>query len=639
MIRRMRAAHMAMLRAALILAAIPVVSACNGGGKKDDTPDPVPVPGNVAVTAVGHQRATLSWDAVTGATGYRVYVAETAAADPATITPVEVTAPPLEATGLANWQASYFRVSALDGARESELSLEVSATPTAGWLVTDRLEATAVVARYHADDTSTPVDTIPGASFLRYAYYTDYPGTIGPAKSPTGILYGIPGAQASFYDELGIFRSAEPTIVASQAGHEYAYVGHVPAAAGERLVLLDRFAHPDEGNATLVSVISVAMDGSDPRTLISACQPNGGSPFYTQYRINEYGVVFRCRKGGTENWYWSDAFNSALILPETNGVAAEQRNPKAVTQTRAIFYHYLGNLSGRMTHQTLGDGAFETAFPGTGSADLMAISPNGRLIYRVLQADGTNDLHRVNEDGSDPSPVLQPTGDNVYLPAVDAFSPDGNYFIVRWVNYLESMRNVGLVIDARLNGGVAALNDHMMENFTDARFLPDGRIWTVSQTSGVRFCGVTGEASCGGQIAAPDYYGYLGNRDGYVFANDPIAGQFISIADDGTTFDLDGGVGAPTPANDFPASGWIAYRDMNYDTWMVSEDGTERHLVDNADDTGTLRTMGVGDGNRVFLELKRNSAQRDVVLYDLDDHTATPLLVGADDEGGYFFPF
>ena len=133
------------LRAVLLsLMLLPLATSCNGCNRGDDDDDgaaPLDVPVNLAVTN-GDGHYEIAWDPVAGATGYRVYEADTAGADPATLTPLEVVAPPFSKSAVPNWVTRYYRVQAVAATRPaSGLSAEIGAAGNAGWLITSRRSA------------------------------------------------------------------------------------------------------------------------------------------------------------------------------------------------------------------------------------------------------------------------------------------------------------------------------------------------------------------------------------------------------------------------------------------------------------------------------------------------------------------
>jgi len=119
-------------RLLLMLAVVSLLTACGGGGGGDISPAAVEAPAT-ALSCTGDTNtsgasATLAWDAVTGASGYRLYYGTAPGtyeqlagqgldvADCTTYT----------ATGLGSGTVYYFAVTAYDGVAESSYSNEVS---------------------------------------------------------------------------------------------------------------------------------------------------------------------------------------------------------------------------------------------------------------------------------------------------------------------------------------------------------------------------------------------------------------------------------------------------------------------------------------------------------------------------------
>jgi len=91
------------------------------------TPAPLPAPTGVSANA-GHTQATVSWNPVQGATGYRVYTSLVSGAGTTGMqSPVGVS--PYVQAGLTDGMAYYFVVTAVGPNGESLASAEVSATP------------------------------------------------------------------------------------------------------------------------------------------------------------------------------------------------------------------------------------------------------------------------------------------------------------------------------------------------------------------------------------------------------------------------------------------------------------------------------------------------------------------------------
>ncbi|MEO7100571.1 MAG: LamG-like jellyroll fold domain-containing protein, partial [Luteolibacter sp.] len=88
---------------------------------------PLAAPGGVGVS-VGNAQATLTWNAVSGATGYNVKRA-TVSGGPYTVVGANVPGPNWPDTGVINGTSYFYVVTALNGVAESENSTEVSTTP------------------------------------------------------------------------------------------------------------------------------------------------------------------------------------------------------------------------------------------------------------------------------------------------------------------------------------------------------------------------------------------------------------------------------------------------------------------------------------------------------------------------------
>jgi fibronectin type 3 domain-containing protein len=116
-----------------------VVTAVNAAGEsgisaeKTATPSATPppnAPANVRAAA-GDNQATISWDAVSGATSYNIYRGTASGVTKATGTKASGVTSPSVVTPLANGTTFYFVVTAVNANGESAESFEVSATPAA----------------------------------------------------------------------------------------------------------------------------------------------------------------------------------------------------------------------------------------------------------------------------------------------------------------------------------------------------------------------------------------------------------------------------------------------------------------------------------------------------------------------------
>jgi cellulose 1,4-beta-cellobiosidase len=85
-------------------------------------------PTGVKATA-GDTTATITWNAVSGATSYSVYRGTAPGAERATAWKTGITSPTFTNTGLTDGTAYYYKVTAVNAAGESAKSAEVSVTP------------------------------------------------------------------------------------------------------------------------------------------------------------------------------------------------------------------------------------------------------------------------------------------------------------------------------------------------------------------------------------------------------------------------------------------------------------------------------------------------------------------------------
>jgi len=113
-----------------------VVTAVNTSGESavssevSTTPTPPPArPTGITATG-GDKKVTVGWNAVAGATSYTIYYRTTPGVTKENGTKFANAVSPQDVTGLTNGAAYYFVVTASNGAGESDISAERSATPS-----------------------------------------------------------------------------------------------------------------------------------------------------------------------------------------------------------------------------------------------------------------------------------------------------------------------------------------------------------------------------------------------------------------------------------------------------------------------------------------------------------------------------
>src|SRR6266571_3132770 len=261
------------LRGTTIMLLLSLVG-CGGrtGGEENLPVDPrfpadisIPVPENLVATA-SFKRLEVRWDAVPGATGYRLYLATAPGQPIVQMSPIDVSAPPFIDSAAPNWVTKYLRVAARVRDRQSRLSAEVSAAmPTAGWIVAEHEAGGATSVRiYHSDEPEAVIDEIPGARFDRI-----YDPSTGQMKivrvGSIGVAWGIPAAVPTEFTELGVFASSQRATLGAQPGHTYKYFGLIPSQL-PRAVFRDY-----DAGAITYALRSASLDGNDSRALKSGC--------------------------------------------------------------------------------------------------------------------------------------------------------------------------------------------------------------------------------------------------------------------------------------------------------------------------------------------------------------------------------
>ena len=143
---------------------------------------------------------------------------------------------------------------------------------------------------------------------------------------------------------------------------------------------------------------------------------------------------------------------------------------------------------------------------------------------------------------------------------------------------------------------------------------------------------------CVGQLGSR----FVATRDNYLlFSGGSPQGFYSSLFDATADLTLSSAAGQPLPT--LRSDGIVTFVDDAGFPWIASADPSipaPLRLKQKIDDVPTIFVENVGDGsgNRVFLTLHRTSGDRDVVMFDLDDRTTTPIVSGATVDTGYFFP-
>ena len=141
-----------------------------GGGGGGSSPTAPPAPSGVTATA-GDSSASIGWSAVTSATSYNVYYAQTAGVTKATGTKVGGVVSPKLVNGLSNGTMYFFRVTALNAVGESMESNEVSAMPK----LPPPLQPSGVTATAGHGEVTVEWPAVAGATSYN-VYYSTTPG-------------------------------------------------------------------------------------------------------------------------------------------------------------------------------------------------------------------------------------------------------------------------------------------------------------------------------------------------------------------------------------------------------------------------------------------------------------------------------
>jgi len=649
------------LRGTTIMLLLSLVG-CGGrtGGEENLPVDPrfpadisIPVPENLVATA-SFKRLEVRWDAVPGATGYRLYLATAPGQPIVQMSPIDVSAPPFIDSAAPNWVTKYLRVAARVRDRQSRLSAEVSAAmPTAGWIVAEHEAGGATSVRiYHSDEPEAVIDEIPGARFDRI-----YDPSTGQMKivrvGSIGVAWGIPAAVPTESTELGVFASSQRATLGAQPGHTYKYFGLIPSQL-PRAVFRDY-----DAGAITYALRSASLDGNDSRALKSGCSniPGPADPMPPIFAAS--GVVFQCTTGGAPHWWYSDGLGPAVMLPSVE--PAETRRAKLLFADRVIFwYPYPAAF---LVTQRL-DGSSQQDFieparaPGKVRHEILqeqltgvpAVSPDGTIA--VGRFDMTTSpaqycivrVHYTNEPGNPNIRTFAPCPPGSIYSAPTFLwyfntSPDGSKFTM--------MAATNITYQARIFGFTTAPDDHPVQidlgtdNTRAAWFLPNGKI-AVNRCS---------QPDCRG--ADDGYYLYDGsgaNPSGKVadgtFYLRAVAGDYAVLVDTNVQKALVA-VNSATNTRIALSSNSTDYRPTvrsNGHATFVDLDGgaffarlSQPLALARIDlvPTTAVTQVGEGAGNRLFLVMRRAAGNDDIVSFDLDTLSPTTIVSGAT---GFFFP-
>lgn len=204
------------------LMTLALVACGGGGGSSSSTTDPgggttnptVPTaPTNVVATG-GSGQVTLSWNAVSGATGYNVYWSQTAGVTPVTGTKIAGAASPYVHTNLAAGTTYYYVVTAFNGAGESAASGQVSATTNAAPAPIVSASIAGTVTSIDSDGTNSYLTVLKNNNYD--VYIESYaPGATQPRWSTmvaqgTSTIFGTEGMKYfSAGNKLAVFYTIE----------------------------------------------------------------------------------------------------------------------------------------------------------------------------------------------------------------------------------------------------------------------------------------------------------------------------------------------------------------------------------------------------------------------------------------------
>jgi hypothetical protein len=179
---------------------------------------------------------------------------------------------------------------------------------------------------------------------------------------------------------------------------------------------------------------------------------------------------------------------------------------------------------------------------------------------------------------------------------------------------------------------------------SDLHFLSGGKLagtWgPLSASTGLYVHNADGTVS--NQVSGYPGSNFVATKDNYLLYVGGNPQVFNSSLLDGTA-DLTLSSAAQQPLPTLRSDGIVTFVDDAGLPWIASADPSipaPLRLLQQIDavPTDSVQNVGDGSGNRVFLTLYRSNGDRDVVMFDLDDRTTTPIVSGATYDTGFFFP-
>ncbi|MGB5080062.1 MAG: hypothetical protein WBO23_04880 [Burkholderiales bacterium] len=501
---------------------------------------------------------------------------------------------------------------------------------SAGFVVAARANP-AEINIYRVDQPNVPIGTIAGARFTQ---------SLGTPR--IGTAWGVPAGGK--YSRIGIFTSSTPLVLGEEAGHTYDFIDLIPSAVA-------RLAWVDCATPTSCGVTSSLLDGTDMRTLHSGCT----DIVVNAAKVGEAGVAFRCAMPGPVNeWWFSDGVAAAFKLAAP-APGDDARSLQALTAGRAIFRH---PVERHLVTQPLAAASTESNLVEPDQMriehDLLSLngrtSFGGRLLVRRTDVNvtgvGRYELRTMNDDGTDQDIEIASAG----VPFLLDVSPDGARFLALIIDKDGAGTNDeiwGFAFSIDPTGDVVAFTEGNVatagSNGLDARFTADGKV-AINHENGWHLFEPTGALIPGANVTPDPRYSWAGTKGSWFYVYAPLGTpqNFIAAKSDGTLADIS--LNAPNPLPVHRADGVLLFVDGNGDAWLSVYNPTsglfEASPIE-AIDALRVDEAGEGPGNRVFLTLtllNGGNVDQDVVMFDLDDRTTTPLVSGATSDTGFFFP-
>lgn len=586
----------------LLMASFVLVSCGGGGGGSGTQPTTTQAaPQNLAASA-GNATFHLRWDPVAGATGYNIFLSPTAITSTAGITPVFVPGSSYDTTA-PNWLPLHARVAAVANGLVSPLSAEVSATPTAGYIVASHSTGgTLSLDWFHADD-GMMTDSIADGLLVSN-------GVLGT----NGAIYGVENPLHTATQEIGIATgTSHVAYTSATTGHDYTWFGRVGPAG--RILIVD---HDTVANTYAVRTYAAA--GGDPQVLKAGCLN------FANYFVNGSGIVFECDKSGIDRVYVqeyvSDGVAAGSLLTQGAGYI-----PMGLTADR-IFFADLNPTPRRSVSQLRASLATppDVLFPGpaSGQTDILFVGAT-RLLVQNRGLSGTS-YSVYSEDFAGLNDALLFTANTTPF-TFDGALPDQSAALLHGgTNSHAWLTSLSL--------GVSPIDVGNGLNSISTATLTEGNI-TVARAPGSGWYATPPSGGTGILLANSDPAELRGTQGGWAVLDKTGMALLTSYSTTSATTHVLSTTSGTTPIVFHPDL-TVIWLDTDGTTWIGKADGSRVPQKIDFGIASSIADAGSDPDGRVFYTAHRNSGLVETMRWDPSAAAATRATGPGSEDGHYF---